>query len=183
MFRQITWMALLSALLVLLAGVSKCNAPDEDGDGYSADVDCNDQDASIHPGQEEPCACDGIDQNCNGIVDDFPCDMACPVDADKDGYTSDVDCNDQDASIHPGQEEPCTCDGVDQNCDGQIDNHPCDSKPCWLQQGDVCGLEGQPSCAPGYSCCYPCGIEGCQNVCTPTCTDEPWCAGGCPLYP
>lgn len=50
--------------------------PDSDGDGYtavgactgSAD-DCNDQDATINPGAEEVCG-DGLDNNCNGIVDE-----------------------------------------------------------------------------------------------------------------
>ena len=50
--------------------------PDSDGDGYT-DVgactgskdDCNDNDAAINPGAEEVCG-DGIDNNCNGIVDE-----------------------------------------------------------------------------------------------------------------
>lgn len=61
--------------------------PDADGDGYGAAnsgstplclpapagwsvsaLDCDDADASIHPGQAE--VCDGIDQNCNTFVDD-----------------------------------------------------------------------------------------------------------------
>ena len=41
------------------------------------------------------------------------------VDADSDGYTSDEDCNDSDATISPSALE--LCDGVDNNCDGQID--------------------------------------------------------------
>jgi len=40
-------------------------------------------------------------------------------DADGDGLTGDEDCDDLDPSVYPGAEE--VCDGVDNNCDGQID--------------------------------------------------------------
>ena len=85
---------------------------DNDGDGYSINGgDCNDADASIHPGAPEVCG-DGIDQDCNGL------DVSCTVDNDGDGYTgSSGDCNDNDASINPGATEICG-DGTDQNCDG-----------------------------------------------------------------
>ncbi len=45
---------------------------DRDGDG-SGCMDCNDGDASVHPGAPETC--DKIDNDCNGLVDDAP---ACP---------------------------------------------------------------------------------------------------------
>jgi hypothetical protein len=42
---------------------------DNDGDGYSeADGDCDDSDASVHPGAEETAG-DGIDSNCDGNDD------------------------------------------------------------------------------------------------------------------
>jgi len=51
-----------------------------------------------------------------------------------------------------------------------------------LPAGAVC--ESDAECAEGLLCCYPCGIAGCPNRCTVPCAaDEPWCAGGCPLYP
>jgi len=43
--------------------------PDGDNDGYTSDVDCNDNNATIHPGVIEICG-DETDNNCNGFVDE-----------------------------------------------------------------------------------------------------------------
>lgn len=49
-------------------------------------------------------------------------------------------------------------------------------------EGDAC--DGAADCGAGLSCCYPCGIPGCENVCEPTCEPgTPGCAGGCLLRP
>ena len=44
---------------------------DSDGDGWAPPADCNDHNAAVFPGAPE--SCDGLDNDCNGIVDDpFP---------------------------------------------------------------------------------------------------------------
>ena len=47
---------------------------DEDGDGYADDEDCDDNDAAVNPGAEEQC--DGLDNDCDGEVDQDAADAA-----------------------------------------------------------------------------------------------------------
>jgi len=46
------------------------NELDIDGDGFGC-LDCNDTNPAIHPGAAE--ACDGVDTDCDRLVDDAPC--------------------------------------------------------------------------------------------------------------
>ncbi|MGD8352694.1 MAG: MopE-related protein, partial [Pseudomonadota bacterium] len=43
-------------------------ALDNDGDFYREDIDCDDTDPDINPGEDEICS-DGIDNDCDGLVD------------------------------------------------------------------------------------------------------------------
>jgi hypothetical protein len=52
-------------------------------------------------------------ENDTGDTGDLP-----PSDQDQDGYTSDVDCDDQRATVYPGAEE--LCDGFDNDCDEDL---------------------------------------------------------------
>ena len=71
---------------------------DADGDGICASGgDCNDSDASVLPGAPE--ICDGVDNNCNGQVDEDGCDPA--------ACQSDSECVDND----PCTLDQCTPDG------------------------------------------------------------------------
>jgi len=138
---------MILSILLALAGCTSSHTPgvvgsgdDADGDGYGAEVDCDDHDPDVHPDASENCeyGCeswgDGIDNNCNGEIDEYEAcyTVTCnPIpewfDRDGDGYDEREDCNDDDPNIHPGADEQCSegCefygDGVDNNCDGRID--------------------------------------------------------------
>lgn len=114
---------------------SELSTADVDGDGFSeAEGDCNDDNDQTFPGATE--ACDGLDQDCDDVVDEDN-GRLWYLDGDADGFgdpetftesctlelTNYVlesgDCQDKDPEINPEAEE--ICDGVDQNCDGEID--------------------------------------------------------------
>lgn len=123
------------ALLPVLMGIAACDSNvDYDGDGYTADVDCNDEDLSVNPAAQE--SCNTIDDDCDGQVDEGVTTSFYP-DTDGDGYgqagspptsactapagfvTDQTDCDDTDASISPLATE--TCDGSDNDCNTQVD--------------------------------------------------------------
>jgi hypothetical protein len=110
---------------------------DLDNDGYLAFEDCDDHNPAIHPGIGE--LCNGLDDDCDGMVDDSLTVFTWYADADGDGYGNagvstgtcvntapagyvalDTDCADDNAAIYPGAAE--LCDGIDNDCNGLTDD-------------------------------------------------------------
>jgi hypothetical protein len=152
---------------------------DFDGDGYGTDDvtvescdpgpdyalesgDCDDSQATVHPGAVEICDELDLDEDCNGLADDEDPDVdpagmielyddvdldsfgddstAAHLECDADADDADVqgDCNDADGSINPLAAE--RCNGVDDNCNGVTDDDPVDGTPYYADSdGDGFG--------------------------------------------
>ena len=160
--------------------------PDGDGDGYypsegfgNYTADCDDSNPLIHPGKAEICN-DGIDNDCDGNTDgaDGDCSISCTTyisDPEQDnpyGCSTGISgiCNNGTRTcntngswgdcIQDNQPAVETCDGLDNDCDGQwdegLETHACDT-----------GLLGE--CASGIESCTN-GNLFCSQI-TPTSTE------------
>ncbi|MGC6506835.1 MAG: MopE-related protein [Myxococcota bacterium] len=142
---------------------------DNDGDGFgqltesllaceppanavSNAEDCDDENPDVFPGAPEYC--NGVDDNCDGLVNDASAvdAMTLYYDADGDGFGAGQaiqscddlidyvlqsgDCNDGDSGIHPDSLE--YCNGMDDDCNGSIDDSAVDTL-VYYTDGDMDG--------------------------------------------
>ena len=89
-------------------------------------------------------------------MDDAPAPIY--YDRDNDGYTSDVDCNDYNSSIHPGAKEICG-DGIDNDCDGSID----EGCAATVVDADLDGYGRDVDCNDYNAAIHPGAVEICDG--------------------
>ena len=173
-------------------GLPDCSDPDDDNDGVEDDFDCKPFDPAISP--DTPEACNGIDDDCDGEIDEKNAE-GCQVfwqDIDADGHGSmdapsrclcgealslfytvpdaenePSDCADLDNQIKPGVVE--VCDTLDNDCDGLTDEGFDDSdgdlKPdCTDADDDGDGTPDFEDCAPNNPEIYIGAQEVCNGV-------------------
>jgi hypothetical protein len=131
--------------------LEQCAQPD----GHVLDAtDCDDGNAEFNPDGVETC--NEVDDDCDGVVDDgVKLDFFADSDADgfgdlsspteacavPDGYTTDfTDCDDSDPLVNPDAAEQCATEGIDDNCDGRVDESDASDALTWHLDADGDGF-------------------------------------------
>jgi hypothetical protein len=108
--------------------------------------DCDDTNRYIHPGAAE--ACNGLDEDCDGRVDEDLQSSVCGVGACRREVPNCADGRAQRCT--PGDPTPEACNGADDDCDGTVDEEA---------GGEVCGVgacQRRSDCAGGaVGACTP----------------------------
>jgi hypothetical protein len=166
--------------------VRDCDGDEQDATGWGG-TDCDDQEALAFFDPAPETLCDGIDNNCNGDVDEVG---PFYFDGDDDGWgtyelqgfdcntlpavdysLNDSDCQDNDPNIHPGRPE-LPCDTLDNDCDvATLDDA---QSQTWYGDTDLDGY-GDPAESFQTSCpdLLAVPVAATNDDCAPTDASEP----------
>ena len=144
---------------------------DDSGESVHA-TDCDDGDSGVYPGATELVA-DSLDQDCDGLE-------LCYQDADGDGYgtttttsssdlacdaggesATDSDCDDGSSEVSPAALE--LCNGVDDDCDGTVDEDDAIDALSWYTDADGDGWGDSATAA--VHCEQPGGTVSMEGDC------------------
>ncbi len=138
-------------------------------EGYVATADdCDDASALVFPGAAE--ICDELDNDCNGVTDE-EVTSTYYLDSDGDGFgdagftvaacslpsgysNNALDCDDFSAAVSPAGLE--VCDGLDNDCSGDVDGSDATDAALYFRDADVDGY-GTPD-ETTRSCMVPAGF-------------------------
>ena len=137
---------------------------DSDSDGVTDDIDTCTDTPSGETVDENGCSSDQRDDDDDGInngndlcdntpsgetVDENGCSDS-QKDLDGDGFIGSEDCDDTNDAINPNATE--VCDGVDNNCDGNIDDSNENLSPCEECSNGVIVQTNGNACDDGDAC-------------------------------
>ena len=108
--------------------ISSPTCTDSDGDTYSVEggvcgeVDCNDDNAGINPGEIDS-SCNGIDEDCSGVADQSYVSISTSCGVGECSSLGSTSCSAGSIgdSCTAGSPTIEICDGLDNNCEGNID--------------------------------------------------------------
>jgi len=139
---------------------------DGDKDGEAEDQgDCDDDNPAVHPGALE--VCNGLDDDCNGTVDDG---LTAPYGCMDTGVCFGIDPECAGVSgfvcVYPDtwEEDETYCDGLDNDCDGETDEQLPLMDEC-LKVGVCDGSYAVCNGPDGLSCNYPSTYEPDEASC------------------
>ncbi len=147
-----------------------CLTPDGDGDGQTLCAgDCDDNNANVYQGGVEGDTSDGLDNDCNGKVDDLPCTVPGALGVCSEGRLHVFPASSSCEPLYqadPRNRDFCD-DGLDNDCDGFVDD--LDAQGCVsLPVGDICSLAEDIS----QGGIFAHSLEGYSNLADVGCGDD-----------